>query len=359
MPHATDFIPQMQALIKRIYEKGFAYISGGSVYFDVEKWADADKYGKLKNVDFSNFQKGVRIDADTYERDDANDFVLWKAVKEGEPFWEFELNGEQLPGRPGWHLECSTMEYEILGLPFDIHTGGVDLQFPHHEDEIAQSKAGYGIEPNPFWCHNEFLEVEGKKMSKSLGNFFSLRDLIDKGFDALDIRYAMLSAHYRTKYNFTFDGVTAAGKARQKVQEYIYALFENSDESSIIEIPQEKFLGNTFFNEIAYDLHTPKALSRIFEFINEFSAAKLSNSIKTELIEVFARVNNIFNVWKIEARKEEKLDIPSEISALAEERITAKKEKNWALADELRNKISELGFVIVDTKEGYEINHKK
>jgi cysteinyl-tRNA synthetase len=358
MPHATDFIPQMQELVRNIFANGYAYISDGSVYFNVEKWSKDDKYGKLKNIDFSNFQKGVRIDADTYERDDANDFVLWKSLKEGEPFWDFELDGNSLPGRPGWHLECSTMEYEILGLPFDIHTGGIDLQFPHHEDEIAQSKAGYGLEPNPFWCHNEFLEVEGKKMSKSLGNYFSLRDLLDKGLDPLDIRLAMLSAHYRTKYNFTFDGVSSAKKARQRVQEYIYSLFLDSDNPEINEIPAENSLSDTFFAEIANDLHTPKALAKLFEFIANFPAPKLSKVLKASLIDEFAKINNIFNVWKIEPKPDAIHDIPEEIISLAEQRITAKKEKNWALADELRNKISELNFVIVDTKDGFEIKPK-
>lgn len=358
MPHATDFIPQMQELIRKIFSNGFAYISEGSVYFNVEKWAKADKYGKLKNVDFSNFQKGVRIDADTYERDDANDFVLWKAKKEDEPFWNFELDGISLPGRPGWHLECSTMEFEILGLPFDIHTGGIDLQFPHHEDEIAQSKAGYGLEPNPFWCHNEFLEVEGKKMSKSLGNFFSLNDLIEKGIDPLDIRFAMLSAHYRTKYNFTFDGVASAKKARQRIQEYIYALFINSVNPEIFEIPDESSLKFNFFSEIANDLHTPKALAKLFEFIAEFPPHKLSDSLKSNLIEIFRDINNIFNVWQISEKPEETNSIPPEIFELASERLTAKKEKNWALADQIRNNIFDLGFLIVDTKEGFEIKPK-
>lgn len=359
MPHATDFIPQMQELVRKIYGNGYAYISDGSVYFNVEKWSKDDKYGKLKNIDFSSFQKGVRIDSDTYEREDANDFVLWKAKKEEEPFWNFDLDGISLPGRPGWHLECSTMEYEILGLPFDIHTGGIDLQFPHHEDEIAQSKAGYGIEPNPFWCHNEFLEVEGKKMSKSLGNYFSLRDLTSKGLDPLDIRLAMLSAHYRTKYNFTFEGVESAKKARQKVQEYIYSLFIKNDFPSIFEISKEKSLKSTFFGEISIDLHTPKALARLFEFISEFPAVKLSNELKTDLIETFSEINQIFNVWEICPRPNEEIVIPGNISILAEERLKAKKEKNWSLADEIRNKIFELGFNIIDTKEGFEIKFKE
>ncbi|OGU60688.1 MAG: cysteine--tRNA ligase [Ignavibacteria bacterium GWF2_33_9] len=355
IPHATDYISEMQELIRKIFKNGYAYISEGSVYFNVEKYSQAENYGKLKKIDFSNFQKGVRIDADTYERDDANDFVLWKTKKDGEPFWDFELNASNLPGRPGWHMECSTMEYEILGLPFDIHTGGIDLQFPHHEDEIAQSKAGYGIDPNPFWCHNEFLEVEGKKMSKSLGNFYSLRELLDKGLDPLDIRFAMLMAHYRTKYNFTFAGVEAAAKARQKVQDYIYQLFEESSDNSINEIPENKYLPNTFFGEIAIDLHTPKALSKLFEFISNYPAGKLSNELKNDLKQVFVKINSIFKIWEIAPKPENNVLIPQEILDIAEQRFQAKKDKNWTLADELRSKITQMGYSILDSKDGYEI----
>ena len=357
-PRATDFIPQMQELVRKIYNNGFAYINDGSVYFDVSKWAKVDKYGKLKNIDWDNFKTGSRIDHDNYERDDASDFVLWKARKQGEPFWDFDLDGHSLPGRPGWHLECSTMEYEILGLPFDIHTGGVDLQFPHHEDEIAQSKAGYGVEPNPFWCHNEFLEVEGKKMSKSLGNFYTLRELINIGLDPLDLRMAMLSAHYRTKFNFSFEGINSVHKARMKVQDYIHNLFEKSVNPSITSIPQEDNLMTSVFAELANDLHTPKAIARIFEFMNKYPAENLSNNLKPQILSELKSINDVFNVWKFEPRPEQRIDIPREVIELAEKRLMAKKDRNFELADALRNQISLLGFTIIDKKDGYELNPK-
>ncbi len=355
MPHATDYIPQMQELIRKIYYNGFAYISDGSVYFNVTKWVALGEYGKLKTIDFENFKAGSRIDSDQYEKEDANDFALWKAKREQEPYWDFELIGKKLPGRPGWHLECSTMEYELLGLPFDIHTGGVDLKFPHHEDEIAQSKAGYGIEPNPFWCHNEFLEVEGEKMSKSLGNFFTLRDLIAKNIDPLDIRYLMFSAHYRTKLNFTNDGIISAHKARLKVQDYIYELFENSTNSGINDISEEDDLQTRFFAELSNDLHTPKALAVLFDFINNYPPQKLSNSLKSKLIDEFRQINDIFNIWQIEHKQIETIEIPDEIIKLAEERLQAKKQKDFTRADNIRNQINAMGYIIIDTKEGYEI----
>jgi cysteinyl-tRNA synthetase len=355
LPHATDYIKQMQSLVEQIYSKGFAYISNGSVYFNVAKWSEVDKYGKLKNIDWDNFKKGHRIDSDTYEREDVSDFVLWKQKKENEPYWEFTLDNISLPGRPGWHLECSTMEYSILGLPFDIHTGGIDLQFPHHEDEIAQSKAGYGVEPNTFWCHNEFLEVEGKKMSKSFGNFFTLRDLIAKGFDPLDIRFSILSAHYRSKYNFTFDGVIAAKKARLKIQDYIYKLFESTTSPEILSIPSESNLKELVFSELANDLHTPKAIAKLFDFIASFPAEKLTDSLKNELITTFTLINDIFNVWEINPKKEINLQIPDEITMLAKQRMIAKQNKDFAAADALREKIKSLGFVIVDKKDDFDI----
>ncbi len=355
MPRATEFIPSMQNLVKKIFENGYAYIADDSVYFDVAKWSKDDKYGKLFNIDPDNFRKGERIDADEYERENVSDFVIWKGKKEGEPFWEFELDGKSLPGRPGWHLECSSMEHDLLGVPFDIHTGGVDLKFPHHEDEIAQSKAGYGVEPTNYWCHNEFLEVEGNKMSKSLGNFFTLNDIKEKGLDPTDVRFAMMSSHYGSKYNFTFKGIDDAHKARERVQSYIYGLYDDNNGDKEINTDE---IRDNIWREFANDLHTPKALAELFKFINNNKTDELSKKSKEQLKGFFKELNDIFAVWKLEAKPEEKQEVPQDIMNMANARYTAKKEKNWAEADRLRNEIQSKGFVIIDKKDGFELQKK-
>lgn len=352
MPKATDYIPGMQDLIKILIEKGLAYPSEGSFYFNVSEWRKRDTYGKLFKIDFDNFISGTRIDSDQYDREQASDFALWKARKEGEPYWDFRINDDNFPGRPGWHIECSVMEKEILGLPFDIHTGGVDLKFPHHEDEIAQSKAGYDLEPTNFWCHNEFLEVEGQKMSKSLGNFFTVRDLISKNIEPLDIRYLMLSTHYSSVLNFTFDGIQASRKARLRVQEYIYELFSNN---TGINKPDIMDFREKVLSKLSNDLHTPHALGTLFKFINSNPAKDLDLESKTNLIKLFELLNKVFAVWKLEPKPEEQILIPQEIIDLAEKRVIAKKEKNFKLCDEIREQIKSSGYLVKDTRDGFEI----
>lgn len=353
LPKATDFIPQMQDLIRKIVKNGYGYVSQGSVYFDVNAWRQVDVYGKLYKIDFDNFKPGSRVDSDDYEREQVYDFVLWKARKEGEPSWDFEINGENCVGRPGWHIECSVMERELLGLPFDIHTGGVDLKFPHHEDEIAQSKAGYGVDPTAVWCHNEFLEVEGQKMSKSLGNFYTIEDLKKKKINMLDVRYLMFSSHYRSILNFTFNGIKAAGKARKKVQEYIYDLFlPDGDKSADADGVKE-----VCFNWLGNDLHTPKALAELFTFINDNPAKSLNQTTKKKLLSFFRDLNKIFAVWEINPRPEKKIVVPADIRKIAEERFEARKNKDWAKSDELRDKLKSLGWAVKDAKDGYELTN--
>ena len=353
MPKATEYIPQIQELIEKIVAKGLGYVSEGSVYFNLAEWRKIDIYGKLHKIDFDNFRSGARVDADQYEREQVSDFVLWKVRKPGEPYWKFEVNGQNCDGRPGWHIECSAMERELLGLPFDIHTGGIDLKFPHHEDEIAQSKAGYGVDPTAFWCHNEFLEVEGEKMSKSLGNFFTLRDLTDKGIDPADIRYIMLSAHYGSTLNFTFEGIASARKARLRIQDYIYDLMENENTKG--SAPDVEKFREDVLSELANDLHTPKALAVVFTFINNNPVSALNRASSRKLTEFFKTFNRIFEVFSFVARPQTQITIPPEVIELAEKRLTARKEKNWAESDILRGKISELGYTVKDTKDSYSL----
>jgi cysteinyl-tRNA synthetase len=367
MPYATHYIPQMQDLIQRIADRGFAYERGGSVYFDVNAWRQTDKYGKLFEIDMENFQAGVRIDADEYERESVSDFVLWKAHKDGEPAWDFAFRRADgstttLAGRPGWHIECSAMEREILGLPFDIHTGGIDLKFPHHEDEIAQSKAGYGVEPTTCWCHNDFLEVEGEKMSKSKGNFFTLRDLQSRGIQPQDVRWLMLSGHYSTKLNFTFVGLEAGRKARSRVQDYIYDVFALPASSQVqpqaqpqASTPLASKLRTSVFTELADDLNMPKALGALFTFMNNHPAASLQASEREAVLAFFAEFNAIVEGFTIGLRPAQTLTIPPEVEALAEARWQAKKNKQFAESDVLRQQIAALGYVVKDSKDGFTI----
>lgn len=355
IPRATDFIAEITNLVKNIVDNGFGYESDGSVYFNLAEWRKAEKYGQLFTIDTENFRAGVRIDADEYDRDQVSDFVLWKAHKDGEPSWDFELSGKNLRGRPGWHIECSAMGHTTLGLPFDIHTGGVDLRFPHHEDEIAQSKAGYGVETAAFWCHNEFLEVEGTKMSKSRGNFFTLRDLLERGLDALDIRFAMMSAQYNSVYNFTFFGLESAAKARQRIQEYIYDLHENSSDDLTLKSVNIGEFRTAVFAEFLNNLHTPKALERVFAFINAHPTSELSTEDQQALLSFFGELNDIFSVWEFGDRPQKHIEIPAKVKDYAEQRWQAKKERNFALADQMRLRITELGFTVLDSKESYSI----
>ncbi|MFM7102995.1 MAG: cysteine--tRNA ligase, partial [Verrucomicrobiota bacterium] len=217
LPRATDYIPQIIDLIARLERRGMAYRApDGSVYFSIDRYRGCGcTYGQLVRLNLDEQRRTERVASDEYDKDNLADFALWKArvPDDGEVSW----NSPWGPGRPGWHIECSAMSMALLGPSFDLHLGGEDLAFPHHEDEIAQSEAGYDTDPARMWCHNEFLEVEGKKMSKSLGNYFTLRDLLARGYDARDIRYALMAGQYGSVLNFTFDGLAAAAKARARV----------------------------------------------------------------------------------------------------------------------------------------------
>jgi len=353
MPRATEYIPQMMDLIKNIVASGFGYVSDGSVYFNVNAYRKHFTYGRLFTIDVEHFREGVRIDADEYDRESVSDFVLWKGRKEGEPSWDLEIDGVHLEGRPGWHIECSAMSKEILGLPFDIHTGGVDLRFPHHEDELAQCCAGYHVQEQAnYWMHNEFLEIEGKKMSKSLGNFFTLRDLMDRNYDPLDVRFAMIGSHYRALFNFTMDGLSASVKARERVQDYIYDLMDAAATSAITENKLSiHSLRSSVFAELADDLHTPKALAALFSFMNEHKATAYSAQDAEIVIGILKKLNDVFAVWSFGIRPV--VDVPTDVATLAEQRWAARSEKNWVESDRLRDAINALGWSMKDRKTDY------
>lgn len=352
-PLATDYIAQMQDLIRDILVAGYGYISDGSVYFNVAAYSATHAYGRLFAIDTQNFREGVRIDADEYDRESVSDFVLWKGRKEGEPAWDFAIDGHQLPGRPGWHIECSAMSHDLLGLPFDIHTGGVDLRFPHHEDELAQCTAGYHVHDQAaFWMHNEFLEVEGKKMSKSLGNFYTMRDLVNRGIHPLDVRFAMLQAHYRAVFNFTFDGVAAARTARAKVQDYVYDVIAVAgDHHAAAEDGAGQRLMDSVGQALADDIHTPRALAALFVFISDHAPRTLTPHDAASIVDALRRLNDVFVIVAIEQRPEQ--IIPDDIRALADERWAARTAKNWAESDRLRDVLTSRGWTMKDGKDTY------
>src|SRR5436190_9301390 len=268
MPLATDHIPEMVQLIRRLEEKGYTYRRDGSIYFSISRFPE---YGKLSKQDFSGIQPGARVDADRYEKDEARDFVLWKAAKEGEDFWETELG----PGRPGWHIECSAMSMKYLGETFDIHCGGVDLIFPHHENEIAQSECATDKPFVRYWVHPEFLIVEGEKMSKSKGNYYTVRELIEQGHSPMAVRYLLLSVPYSTQLNFMLDGLRGAETALEGLRNFRrrVAGFEGAAGSQprvreLIARAREGFEAG--MND---DLNTSKALAAVFEFRRDVNTA--------------------------------------------------------------------------------------
>jgi cysteinyl-tRNA synthetase len=333
-PHAAQekYILAMQALVKAIMDQGYAYIKEGSVYFSLEKYSRDYNYGQLVKIDLKDLQSGTRVDADEYEKDNLQDFVLWKAVKPGEPFWNFNLGGSDLPGRPGWHIECSAMSQVELTCPFDIHTGGVDLKFPHHENEIAQSVVGYQeSQPVRFWLHNEFLLVDNQKMGKRFHNFYTLPDIIAKGFKPLALRFLFLQTHYRATQNFTWESLAAAQNGLEHLKNQVSDLGTVSGEV-------DKEFKEKFWEAMADDLNTARALAVIQELLK----AKLGNQDK------LATVLDFDNILGLGLSNK----VPEDILALAQQRDQARQTKDFALADKLRQAIEGSGYLIKDSESG-------
>jgi len=358
--HATEYIKEMQKLVKRIFKAGFGYIKEGSAYFDLQKYIKSGhKYGNLINIDFSGFKAGARGDADEYEKENVRDFVLWKGRKDCEPAWDFKLNGENLPGRPGWHIECSAMGEAELGCPFDIHTGGIDLKFPHHENEIAQSAAGYGADrPVNFWLHNEHLLIDGQRMGKRFNNFYTVKDLEAKGFGPLAYRYLCLQTHYGKPMNFTWEALQAAGKGLDNLKQLAIKNYQSKIKiGKIDEEFKERFLAAVDDN-----LNLAEGLA----ILQEVLKSDLAAGEKLATILDFDRVlglgfNDLSPVIEENVAIRDQIDLtllPREIKELAGERLVARQNKDWARSDELRVQIEAAGFAVEDEKSGYKIKKK-
>lgn len=346
-PRATEHIPDMVRMVKGLLEKGFAYYKEGSVYFSIEKFP---AYGRLAKINLKELKAGARVDSDEYEKESAHDFALWKKAKEGEPYWETELG----PGRPGWHIECSAMSTRYLGPTIDIHCGGIDNIFPHHENEIAQSEAYYGQKFVNYWLHCHHLVVDGEKMSKSRGNFYTLRDLLERGTDPVDLRFFLLSTHYRKMLNFTFDNLEQARASRQRILDFVYELehrtFAAGSDPDVRRLADRTLA--EFKDSLADDLNISAGLAALFEFIREVNSRLARDQIKQEdAILVLQTLSDLDRVLAIlPERKEEAL--PAEILEKIELRQKARKEKNFALADAIREELRQLGLILEDTKEG-------
>jgi cysteinyl-tRNA synthetase len=346
---ATEHIPEMAAAIQKLSESGHTYTSDGSVYFRI---ATFPEYGRLSHNDFGGIRAGARVDMDTYEKADARDFALWKAPKDGEPFWETPIG----PGRPGWHIECSVMAIRYLGETLDIHAGGVDLIFPHHENEIAQSVALTGKPFVRYWLHSEFLLVDGQKMSKSLGNYYTLRDVLARGYPPETVRYLLASAHYRKQLNFTFEGLKSAATAVDRLRNFKLRL----DKEKFPAGKNEKLLNRTaqaetqFADSLDDDLNTAEALAAVFEYLRDANIAMDAGEFREENVPpalVFLdRFDSVFDVLRPSAKQESLSD--AEVEARIAARTQAKKARNFGEADRLRDELLAEGIILEDTKDG-------
>ncbi|MBW7865135.1 MAG: cysteine--tRNA ligase, partial [Candidatus Hydrogenedens sp.] len=347
-PAATDHIPEMVEMIKDLRDKGHTYEDKGSIYF---KLGTFPGYGRLSHMDLDQLRAGAsgRVDADEYEAEEARDFALWKAWDEndGEVYWETELGR----GRPGWHIECSAMSVKYLGPHFDIHCGGVDNIFPHHENEIAQSECCTGHTFVNYWLHCAHLVVEGRKMSKSLGNFFTLRDLLEKGLDPQAIRWVLIATHYRQPNNFSFDALDAARQSLNRIRDFRLRLEEVRGEGRHLEELCEESR-NAFEREMDDDLNISGALGVVFDFVRDVNRALDGGGVGGEgaknALALLDRLNTITGLFAPFGGEE----TPAEIMEKVMARQQARRDKNFALSDQLRDEVLAAGWVIEDTPKG-------
>jgi len=360
---ATDHIDDMVELIGRLQKRSFTYSSDGSIYFRIAKFPG---YGKLSKIDLTGIQAGARVDVDRYEKENARDFALWKAPKPGEHFWETRIG----PGRPGWHIECSAMAMKYLGETLDIHSGGVDLAFPHHENEIAQSEAATGKPFVRYWLHAEHLLLESEKMSKSAGNFYTLRDLFAMGHKPSSLRFLLASVPYRRQLNFTMDGLQQAASSVERLRNFAQRLAEakfppakRGEERAVQKLAERS--AEEFDAGLADDLNTAQALAAVFELVREANIAMDRGELRQEDVApakaVLDKFERVFALIKDDdATRLAELglgaapDGPSdaEIEALVAQRQAARKRRDFTEADRIRQQLAESGILIEDTRDG-------
>ncbi|MCL1865548.1 MAG: cysteine--tRNA ligase [Spirochaetes bacterium] len=354
-PKATESIKDIIDILEKIDEAGMLYEKDGSLYFNISKFSE---YGKLSLLDKREIKSGISFDADEYEKEDVRDFALWKAQKEGEPFWETPYG----QGRPGWHIECSAMIRKIFGTTIDIHIGGVDLIFPHHENEIAQSEAAYKEKFVRCWIHSEHLLVDGAKMSKSLGNFYTLRDLLAKGFSPRSIRYLLMSAHYKKQLNFTFEGIKQADQALERIDNFIVRLIDRKGDGENLEVKSftDKLI-HEFIETVDNDLNISGGLGVFFDFIHKINLMitddKISKKDAENILAALKILDQVFGFIFFENEVED--PDKDRIDKLVDERIRAKKNKDFSRADEIRELLKNEGIILEDTKDGTRWKRKK
>ena len=355
-PAATDHIAEMIALVAKLFERGLAYTSeDGSVYFSVGKLPG---YGKLAHLDRENLRAGARVAQDEYEKESYGDFALWKGwdASDGEVVWESPWGR----GRPGWHLECSAMSMRYLGETFDLHTGGIDNLFPHHENEIAQAEGATGKPFVTYWMHCAHLRVNGEKMSKSLGNFFTLRDLVDKGWSGREIRTVLINGHYRQALNFTFDALDAARAALARVDECVDALGERAAGAApAVDVPAwAAEARDAFAAAVNDDLNMPEAFAALFALVrgsnSALRAGALAATDAAALLALADRMDSVLGVIRF-GRADRAEAVPAAVTALAEARAAARAAKDWAESDRLRDELATKGWEVRDSKEGQKL----
>jgi cysteinyl-tRNA synthetase len=350
-PRATAHVAEMIAIIERLLQAGCAYLSEGSVWFRIE--SDPD-YGRLSGFDLDAARQGDRVAQDEYGKEDVRDFVLWKAAKAGEPSWPSPWGA----GRPGWHIECSAMSMKYLGETFDVHCGGVDNIFPHHENEIAQSESATGRPFANLWLHAEHLVVDGEKMSKSLGNFYTLKDLVAQGRSPRAIRYLLLSGHYRQKLNFTFASLDGAGNALRRLDDFRDRLTAAAGAAGGSDADTASALGleRDFGTALADDLNLPKALAAVFDFVRETHAAldrgEVAAPAAGRALAALERVDTVLHVLDPGSWRSAAPDDDSAIEALVAERTAARGRRDFRRSDELRAELADRGVVVEDTPRG-------